>query len=306
MNTAPCRSVQSLLHVGRGLLREAGLPHFQRDALLLLAFTLKKEKEFVLTHPEHEVSAQHSARFKDLVLARQRRAPIQYLCGVQEFWGREFLVDPSVLIPRPETELIIEKALEYRETMKRLAGPEAVRVADIGTGSGCLAITLALEWPGSRVFAVDCSVAALQTARRNARRLCTARRVRFFEGDAVQPLREKMPAAAFHLVVSNPPYVALKDREILDPQVRDYEPAEALFSGSDGLHFIRRLIPQVAGILVPGGLFLMEIGFGQEKEVRGLFSETEWRLGGIFPDFGGIPRCVLAWRKDGRTLYHGL
>ncbi len=306
MNRPPPHTIRSLLFSGRRQLQQAGLAQASWDALILLAFLLNQEKEFVLSHPDQMIPAARVARFQKLLLARQQRTPLQYLCGTQEFWGRTFRVNPAVLIPRPETELLVERALACREKLKNLAQGGPLRVADIGTGSGCLAITLALELEGSSVLALDCSASALRTARRNARALAPSREIRFIRSDLVPPARARKAAGPFHLLVSNPPYVALGDKAGLDPEVRDFEPEEALFGGPDGLDVIRRIVPAAGELLVPGGLLLLEIGLGQSEAVLTLLAGNHWETKQVWPDLQGIPRCVEAWRKDCATGIHAL
>jgi release factor glutamine methyltransferase len=223
--------------------------------------------------------------FFSLIDRRAAHEPIAYLTGEREFFGRPFLVTRDVLIPRPETELIIEEALE------RSSGAEPPRsIIDIGTGSGCLAATLAAEWPAVRVFATDISPAALEVARRNARRLGVAERVECVEGPLLAGL-----SGPFDLMVSNPPYVAERDRPGLPLEVVEYEPALALFGGADGLDVIRALLPAAAAALAPGGWLVLEIGLGQADAVRALIEETPGlEVHTVRADLQGIPRVVSA------------
>jgi len=219
------------------------------------------------------------------VLRRMTHEPVAYITGVREFYGREFMVMRSVLIPRPETEGVVEAV-----RLGVLANPGAGQpvVLDIGTGSGCLAITLALEHRDLRVIASDVSPEALSMARENARRL-EADRVEFVESALVPP---GLPP--LDLIVTNPPYVPEGDRESLSPDVRDFEPAQALFAGEDGLDVIRSLLPQARVALKPGGALVMEIGAGQAGIVTTLVAEAGLRLMTIRPDLQGIPRIVVA------------
>jgi release factor glutamine methyltransferase len=220
-----------------------------------------------------------------LVLRRMTHEPVAYITGVREFYGREFMVTRAVLIPRPETEGIIEA---IPPGLLATPGSGTPVVLDIGTGSGCLATTLALEHPAARVIATDVSREALAIAAENARRL-GADRVEFVEASIVP---SGLPP--LDLIVTNPPYVPERDRESLSPDVRDFEPAQALFAGEDGLDIIHELLRQARAALKPGGALVMEIGAGQTATVTALVAEAGLRLVTIHPDLQGIPRIVVA------------
>ena len=224
-------------------------------------------------------------RLADMAAKRARHEPVAYITGTREFYGRSFHVTSSVLIPRPETEGLIDEALKLRREDARPV------IIDVGTGSGCIAITLALEWPESSVIATDISTAALDVARENAETL-GATRIEFVHVTAndffpAQPDRAD-------LIVTNPPYVSWSDRESLAADVRDYEPHPALFAGGDGLDLIRQLIPAAAKALKPEGTLLMEIGAGQAAEIAAIVTNSGLTLAGIRPDLQGIPRIVVA------------
>ena len=224
-------------------------------------------------------------RLTDMAARRARHEPIAYITGPREFYGRPFHVNPSVLIPRPETEGIVEAALKLCRT-----GSQPT-IVDVGTGSGCIAVTLALEWPGARVIGTDISAEALDVARLNAQAL-GATSIEF----ALVAAAEFFPArlSGVDLVVTNPPYVAEADRRSLSADVRDFEPHSALFSGSDGLDLIRLLIPAAAKALARGGTLLMEIGSGQAGAIPALVTSAGLVLVEIRPDLQGIPRIVVA------------
>lgn len=226
-------------------------------------------------------------RYEALVGRRRRREPVAYIRGVQEFWGREFAVGPAVLIPRPETELLVEEAL------RSLSRHPHSAVVDIGTGSGCIAVTLARESPSAAVYAVDISARALAIARDNAARHDVTARVHFIEGaylaSAPRPL---------DLIVSNPPYVAEREKRGLAPEVREYEPATALFGGEDGWRDIRHILHQAATALRPGGAVMLEIGYGQAERVADeVHGVPGLRLEHIRADLQGIPRVAVIGRQ---------
>ena len=250
----------------------------RRDAEVLLAHLLGCDQAALLTHPERRLSSVESEQYENLIRRRLASEPVQYITGVQEFFGLLFEVTPDVLIPRPETEHLVEAALE------RIKGE--ARIIDVGTGSGAIAVALAHALPRSLVTAVDLYPAALQAARRNAQRHGVFDRVTFLQSD----LLAEAGSGEFDAVVSNPPYIA--DAEVLEPQVADYEPRSALYAGPTGLEVYKRLIPQARRVLKPLGWLMMEIGYGQQPAVAALLSG--WRALTFVPDLQGIPRVVLA------------
>ena len=282
-------SIRAIVAEAAVRLAGAGLPADEaaRDAALLARWTLGWDEARWIAESREPAPASFAGALDALVTRRAAREPIGYVTGGREFYGRPFLVTPDVLIPRPETELIVE------ETLDVLAPGASARVCDVGTGSGCLAVTIALERPGAGVVATDESAAALAVARRNAERLGAAR-VRFAAADLFD---EDGP---FDVIVSNPPYVAETDRAGLDADVRDYEPASALFGGTDGLAVIRRLIPAAAARLTPGGWLFVEIGAGQAEAVAALVDATPaLTRAGFRRDWQEIPRVLRARRTEG-------
>jgi release factor glutamine methyltransferase len=233
------------------------------------------------------------AAFFSLVDERARRRPMQHLTGVQSFWRHDFLVTPAVLVPRPETELLVEAGIEA------LRGREAQTVVDVGTGSGCIALSLASELRDANVHAVDLSPAALAVARENARRLDLADRVRFHEGDLLQPLRS-LPGA-IDLVVSNPPYVDPSEAASLPPEVRDHEPGLALFAPGDRYSVYRRLVPEAAAAVRPDGFLILEVGMGMADEVRRICLSSGFLVTRVLDDLQGIPRTIVARRAERRA-----
>ena len=258
------------------------------DAELLLLHTLSLPRTILYTYPGRLLNEREQAAFAAAVARRLTGEPMQYITGVQEFYGLALAVTPAVLIPRPETELLVEAVLQ------RLPPNGALRIADVGTGSGAIAIALASHMPEARIVAVDCSREALAVARRNAAAHGVAGRIEFVEGDL---LRDLASAARFDAVVSNPPYIPLGDRAGLERQVREFEPATALFAGQDGMSMYDRLLPEAWTCLQPGGLLAMEIGAGQREAVAARLQG--WTAVQFLEDLRGIPRTVVARRPWG-------
>lgn len=279
--------ISARVAAARERLRAAGIPPDEADldARVLAERILDWDAAQYLTHANEEEPEGFAASFEAVVRRRAAREPTAYLVGRREFCRLEFQVTPAVLIPRPETELIVESALSL---FSRSSG--ALEIADVGTGSGCLAVTLARERPASRIVATDISSEALEVARLNARRLGVASRIELVETDLLNGVDRE-----FDLIVSNPPYVPERDRPQLQPEVRDYEPARALFAGADGLSIIRRLVDQVAARLKPDGRFIFEFGFGQADDIRTMLSNTRSMvLLDLRRDLQGIPRVAVA------------
>lgn len=264
----------------RGAAALAGVATGRRDAELLLMRVLGRERAWMLTHPEAELSPEQIAQFEGWIERRAGHEPVQYILGEQEFFGLTFRVTPDVLIPRPETEHLVEALIE------RVAGDAALRIVDVGTGSGAIAVAIAHALPRAEVTAVDVSPAALAVARENAARLGVAERMRFLESDLLEVVRGER----FDAVVSNPPYVP--DAEVLEAQVREYEPHSALFAGPSGLDVYRRLIPQAHEVLLPGGRLMLEIGHGQRDALTELLAA--WDDVDFADDLQGIPRVAMA------------
>jgi release factor glutamine methyltransferase len=257
----------------------------QQDAEYLLLFRLHISRATLRAHPLRELTAEELAGYEADVARRLRHEPIQYITGEQEFYGLRLRVTPSVLIPRPETEHLVEAVVA------RLVETGPARILDVGTGSGAIAIALAKELPEASVTAVDLSPAALAVAAANARVHGMEGRIRFLESDLLGAIRGEV----FDAVVSNPPYVPEGDRAALAAEVREFEPGMALFGGSSGFDVYERLIPQAALALKAGGLLAMEIGFGQREAVAGLLAG--WRGVEFVDDLQGIARVVLAIKR---------
>ena len=282
-----CLTIAGALREAAEELRAAGLSEPRREARSLLSHATGRGQAFLITHSDDELDAGRLAAFRSAVARRAAGEPFQYIAGRQEFYGLEFEVTPDVLIPRPETELLVEESLAL------LKGAEAPLVCDVGTGSGCIAVTLLRERGDARGFALDISPAALRVAARNAARHGVAGRLRLLASDCFDALRdEEHEGVRFDLVASNPPYVAEDALGGLQREVREHEPRVALTPGGDGLSVIRRLVAEAPAFLKPGGHLLLEIGFDQHERVRALVDPAVWTLLDIHEDLQGIPRTV--------------
>jgi release factor glutamine methyltransferase len=258
------------------------------NAELLLMFTLGCDRAYLYAHPERELSAKEQARYREAITQRSRGIPAQYITGHQEFWGMDLIVSPAVLIPRPETEHVIETVLHLIDGGRVSSPGSRPRIVDVGTGSGCIALALAKELPAADIQATDISPAALEIARANAARHQLEHRICFHQTD----LLSGFSPDSFHLVVSNPPYVGESEEDQVQLEVRKFEPRNAVFAGPTGLKVIERLIPQAEKTLVSGGWLVMEISGTTVKGVKRLL--TGWDVVQIVNDLQGIPRVAAA------------
>jgi release factor glutamine methyltransferase len=284
-------SIAEAISQGGNKLREAGVSAPRREAGSLVEHVLKRDRSFILSHGEDPLDEDQLEQFYGYLERRAQGEPLQYITGHQEFFGLDFEVTSDVLIPRPDTEILIETAL------KLLAGSKvAPFICDVGTGSGCVAITLLYELrkiPGTQALAIDISPEALAVAKRNAARHSVRDRIDFVISDCFASLDSANPLqSSFDLIVSNPPYVEEQALAGLQREVRDYEPRVALTAGPDGLTIIRRLLLEAGSFLKTGGYFLFEIGFSQRAAVEQLIDRDRWKLLDIHQDLQGIPRTV--------------
>lgn len=308
----------------RDALLEASSSISRRDAETLLAHTLRHDRAWLLAHLDDELRSSDLESLRALTARRAAQEPLQHITGVQEFFGLELRVTPEVLIPRPETEHLVEAVVDWA----RAQPDPRVKIADVGTGSGAIAIALASALEHASLTAIDISAAALAVAHENAERLGFAERIHFLRSDLLSPLLEPhapaeplftgdplnpmvfgtdafnlfgnppvdspFTAPTFDVIASNPPYVAEADAATLAPEVREREPSQALYAGPDGLEIYRRLIPQSLQLLRPGGLLALEIGFGQRDAMGALLAG--WQSVRFIDDYAGIPRVALAVR----------
>lgn len=269
-----------------GLALLSNLDDSRLETELLLAHALKINRLTLITKQHSNIEPQQQSLFEQFIARRLKHEPTAYIVGYQPFLGLDFKVDKRVLIPRPETELLVEKALSLISHLSFVISHSSI--VDVGTGSGCIAITLAKKIPTASVIAIDLSPSALALAKENSATLNV--KLTFLEGDLLAPLKEKVD-----LIVSNPPYIPTADLAGLDPDVKDWEPVGALDGGNDGLDYIRRLIKDAPSHLNPGGKLMFEFGFGQSELIKALFTaDKRYSQVEIFNDYAGIPRIAKA------------
>lgn len=280
-------SIREVWRAASEVLEQNGVPDARREAGALLTHVTGKDRTFLISHAEDVVGESNLRRFLEVIQRRAGGEPAQYIIGSQDFYGRAFRVTPAVLIPRPETELLVEAALKVMN--------ENAKICDVGTGSGCIAITVLCERTDARAVAVDVSEAALEVARENAREQSVEPRIVFRVSDCFTALDPETDQ--FDLIVSNPPYVSAKALPGLQREVKDHEPLVALSPGEDGLVVIRRLLNESRSFLRESGYLFMEIGFDQGEAVQQLVDKSVWNLKEVLPDLQCIPRIVVLQKK---------
>ena len=291
-------SIRGLLKRGIEQLRTARVSSFTLAAELLLLHATGRDRTWIYSHPEEVLPPATVANFLSLVGRRASSVPTQHLIGKQEFWGLEFTVSADVLIPRPETEHLVEVALDRLAIRELRAGRDPrlsgknIQLVDIGTGSGCIAIALAKELPEAEVFATDISAKALDLARGNAARLGFADRIRFTESN----LLGSLSSLKFDLIISNPPYLAWGEADSLPVEVRDHEPRQALFGGPEGYELYGDLILQASKHLKQGGLLVLELGHTSLPAVQPLLDSSAWANLSVTKDLAGMDRVLSAER----------
>lgn len=276
------------------VLDNQGIGEGRRTAQLLMQHLLKIETAELITRLKEELTRDLIARYSGLLKRRLRREPLQYITRRVEFWGLEFYIDQRALIPRPESELIIEAVeKDFPEHDKPLS------IVDVGTGSGCLAVVLALNYTKAKLFALDLEPGALEVASINSSRHNVTNRIKLLQGDLMTPLAAIKTPRKYNIVVSNPPYISLQEIPSLQPEVAKAEPKNALVAGSTGLEIFKRLIPQISILLKKSGRFYLECGAGQDEEVSKLIShEEELNLLRIDDDLQGIPRVLVGEKRS--------
>lgn len=277
-------NIAETLNIATKILHESGIEQPRRESNSLLAFALQKDRNFLIAHSEYELSSEENERFQSFLKRRAKREPFQYIVGKQEFYGLDFVVSPAVLIPRAETELIVENALEI---LREIRNP---RFCEIGVGSGCISVSILHEMENASAIGLDVSEEALKIARKNAETHRVSDRLLLKNSDVFNVLTNEN----FDLIVSNPPYISSAEMTNLQREVRVFEPHTALTDGRDGFSIIEKIIVNAPRFLKPEGFLLLEIGFGQSAKVSEMFDFEIWRTSEILPDLQGIARTVRA------------
>jgi len=309
-STSNSLDFRTALKQGIHLLREARVPSDTLAAELLLLHVTRRDRTWLYAHPEELLDPQALESYFSLLRRRAAGEPTQHLTGKQEFWGLEFEVTPDILIPRPETEHLIEVALDRLAVRELRSGRdpkltgEGLTIVDVGTGSGCIAIALAKELPAAKIYATDISAEALAVAERNAIHLGYSNRITFLRSDLVSAFSSSSyqspvtnhQSRFFDLLICNPPYIGRKESTTLPIEVRDHEPPSALYGGEEGYELYGQLIPQAALHLKPSGLLILELGHDSLAAVRPLVETPEWTNLLVTNDLAGIPRVLSAER----------
>lgn len=277
-------TVSEILKSATEILRKSGIEQPRREANSLLAFALRKDRIFLIAHSEYKISSQENGHFQSFLERRAKREPFQYIVGKQEFFGLDFAVSPDVLIPRSETEIIVENALEILREI------ESPRFCEVGVGSGCISVSILHELENASAVGLDISENALKMAQKNAETHQVFDRLTLQISDVFDVLNNDK----FDLIVSNPPYISSEEMANLQMEVGAFEPWTALTDRKDGFSIIEKIIHDAPNFLKPSGFLLMEIGFGQSEKVSQMFERKIWQMSEILNDLQGIPRTVRA------------
>lgn len=281
------RNIFEILKESTEILTQSGVAEPRREAHSLLAFALQKDKTFLIAHPEYELTESETNYFQNILTRRANREPFQYITGVQEFYGLDFEVTKDVLIPRPETEMIVENALEILQNL------ESSRFCEVGTGSGCISVSILHNLSNATAIGLDISEKALAITRKNAEKHNVLNRLELKKSDIFNSLNDEK----FELIVSNPPYISSEDFADLQIEVIAFEPQIALTDSRNGLTIIEKIVKDAPNFLKSEGFLLMEIGFNQAESVQKMFSSEIWQTVDVLPDLQGIPRMVKAQIK---------
>lgn len=277
-------TIAEILQKATELLRQSGIAEPHREANSLLAFALQKDKTFLIAHPEYKLTEAEENHFRQILVRRANREPFQHITGKQDFYGLEFEVNSDVLIPRPETELIVENAVEILQKI------ESPRFCEVGIGSGCISVSILHEVKKATAISLDISEKALKVAKGNAEKHGVSARLDLKISDVFSSLTDER----FVVIVSNPPYIPSEQISGLQTEVRDFEPLVALTDGKDGLSIIENIVKNSPKFLHQKGFLLLEVGFNQSEKVNKMFSAETWQSIEFLPDLQGIPRMVKA------------
>ena len=277
-------NISETLKKATDILQSAKIAEPRRESVSLLAFALQKDKTFLIAHSDYQLTEIEENRFHEILARRAQHEPFQYITGIQEFYGLDFIVSPDVLIPRPETEMIVENALEILREKKTL------KFCEIGIGSGCISVSILHEIRTISAIGLDISASALEIAKLNAQKYAVLERLKLIISDVFSQLTTEK----FDLIVSNPPYIPESDISNLQLEVSMFEPLNALTDDKDGLSIIKKIINESPKFLNSNGFLLMEIGYNQSSQVKEIFEQNIWQRIDILPDLQGIPRMVKA------------
>ena len=277
-------NISETLKKATDILQSAKIAEPRRESVLLLAFALQKDKTFLIAHSDYQLTEIEENRFHEILARRAQHEPFQYITGIQEFYGLDFIVSPDVLIPRPETEMIVENALEILREKKTL------KFCEIGIGSGCISVSILHEIRTISAIGLDISASALEIAKLNAQKHTVLERLKLIISDVFSQLTTEK----FDLIVSNPPYIPKSDISNLQLEVSMFEPLNALTDDKDGLSIIEKIINESPKFLNSNGFLLMEIGYNQSSQVKEIFEQKIWQEIDILPDLQGIQRMVKA------------
>ena len=278
-------NISESIRVSAESLKLCEIPKPFREAKSLLLLAIHKNKAFLIAHPEYQLKEDEEKAFWDYIERRSRHEPFQHIAGKQEFWGLDFVVSPEVLIPRPETELIVEAGIEI------LKDRENPKFCEVGIGSGCISVSILHDVKNATAIGLDISPEALKIARLNAENNQVSDRLTLKNSDVFSKIKR---TTEFDLIVSNPPYIPARDLPDLQAEVRDFDPHIALTDGKDGLSIIEKIIKRSPKYLKPNGFLLLEMGYNQSNDVGQMFDQTIWQEVNFFPDLQGIPRMVKA------------
>ena len=276
--------IKECLINAKQLLKDANIPSYALDANLIMAHTLNKTREYIACYPEKILSEEEVGNFENMINRRQNREPISHILGKREFFGREFKVTKDTLDPRPDSETLIEAALEI------ISNPnEELKILDLGTGTGCLLLTLLSEFPKATGVGVDISKKALEIANQNATKLGLAKRVDFVVSNWTEEIEGN-----FDLIISNPPYIINKEIDLLEAEVSIYEPRGALDGGNDGLDCYREISPSINSLITKGKFIILEFGIGQDEDIKSILENEGLEFISYKKDLAGINRCIIA------------